>query len=186
MARSWRVHGARVEKSAPQRSGRSTIGFARRLRIDGQREPRIGVAEAGLGGLQIDAVEHQRGGVGPAQVVKRESRETCSASGRKPNPASPTLVAQRSALLAHEDEGVGIGALEATTSEMIREHRGERGRHGERPPTGLRLRRPRDMSTTLPARDLLRDDERRPQEVDAPDAQSPTNLNADRYSQRGS
>jgi hypothetical protein len=34
---SWRVHGARVQKSAPERVGRGAIRFARRLRVDGDR-----------------------------------------------------------------------------------------------------------------------------------------------------
>ena len=117
---SWRVHGARVEESAPERVGRGAIRLTRRLRVDGEREPRVGAAEAGLRGLEVDAVEHQRGGVRPAQVMKREAFEARSANRREPHPAAPTLVPKWSAFLAHEDEGIAVSAGEAAPRKVIR------------------------------------------------------------------
>jgi len=55
---------------------------------------------------------------------------------------------------------------------VLAEHAGERGRHGERAATGLRLGWSGNVPATGAARDLLGDEERRSQEVDATDAQS--------------
>ena len=82
---SWRVYGARVDESAPERVRRGAIRFARRLRVDREREPRIGVTEAGLRGLEIHAIEHERRRVGPAKVMEGDAR-----SGFPPYAEHPT------------------------------------------------------------------------------------------------
>ncbi len=75
------------------------------------------MTQSGLSGFQIDTVQHQRGGVRPPQIVERESLETSSTNRRKPHPTASTLVAQRSALLANEDESVGVSTREAAPRE---------------------------------------------------------------------
>ena len=46
-------------KRRPSASAAGAIRRARGLHVDREHEPRIGVAEAGLRGLEIDAVEHE-------------------------------------------------------------------------------------------------------------------------------
>jgi hypothetical protein len=105
-----------VLRPMPKRSARSSISAPslraerccrrgdRTVRVDGRsRLATARMADAGLGGLEIDAIELQRGGVGPAQVVERETHpgekasRTCIRRRRKTPAGGMSSLRDRSA-----------------------------------------------------------------------------------------
>jgi hypothetical protein len=70
------------------------VGFGGGLGADAQGEPGVGVTEAGLGGLEVDAFEDESGGVGPAKVVELDPRDTGLLSGGIPDPVQPVRVVE--------------------------------------------------------------------------------------------
>jgi hypothetical protein len=59
-------------KRAPRRSAAARSASLDACAYTRERQARVGVTETGLSGLEIGAVEHERGRVGAAQVVERE------------------------------------------------------------------------------------------------------------------
>lgn len=68
--RSWTVRYARRTEARSEAVGGFTVSLGGRLGVDGQRRPGVGVAEPGLGDLDVDALVQQRctGGV-PTRVA---------------------------------------------------------------------------------------------------------------------
>ncbi len=62
-----------AQESFAEGVGGCPISLRGRLGVDGQGEAGVGVAEAGLGGLQVNAFVYESGGVGPAEVVEPTS-----------------------------------------------------------------------------------------------------------------
>src|SRR5580658_1188832 len=65
--------------------------------VDGQGHSRVGVAEASLCRLHIDAPSDESGGVQTTEIVEAGTLTTGGLGGREPDPASPVRVAQRPA-----------------------------------------------------------------------------------------
>ncbi len=59
------------EELVAESFGGVAVGFGAGLGVDAECEPRVGVTEPGLGGLEVDAFEDESaGGVGAAEVVE--------------------------------------------------------------------------------------------------------------------
>jgi hypothetical protein len=66
--------------------GRSPVGFGDGSAVDREGRPGVGVAEAGLGGLDVYALHHERGRVGPTEVVEAGALEAGPGDCREPDP----------------------------------------------------------------------------------------------------
>ena len=62
--------------------GRVAVRLSGRLRVDAQRRPRVGVAEADLGRLDVDALGDQGRGRRAPQIVELEARRVAGSQKR--------------------------------------------------------------------------------------------------------
>jgi hypothetical protein len=94
-----------AEEAPPKARGGLTVGFRSCSRVNPKCEPRIGVTEPGLGGLDVDAFEDETGGVGPPEVVVLEPIEFGLPPGRIPDSVKPVGVVEVFAVGSDEEEG---------------------------------------------------------------------------------
>jgi hypothetical protein len=62
------------------------VGFGCGLGVDAEGESGVGVTEAGLGRLEVDAFKDEYGGVGPAEVMELSPFDVRLLPGRIPDP----------------------------------------------------------------------------------------------------
>lgn len=98
------------EESVAESFGSVALGFGAGLGVDAECEPRVGVTEPGLGGLEVDAFEDESGGVGAAEVVELDPLDAGLLSrivgGARRGPYASTSPNNRSAF----EHRVGYGA----------------------------------------------------------------------------
>lgn len=141
-ARCLRAGWPSWEEPARERLGRRPLRSRDRLRVEPDRQARIGVAESGLGRLQVDALEDERRRRGSPEIVEAEALQASGLAGRCPDPGPEVLVAKRTAPGRLEDEPVGVGCAEATRGEVIGDEAAQLARERKRAPPRMRLRRP--------------------------------------------
>jgi hypothetical protein len=111
--------GRRWTETDAESFSRIAVGLARCLRVDGERRARVGVAEARLGGLDVDLLLDQRGRGRPSQVVILELRKARGRDGWEPRPLPPVAVVEARPVVRNEDEGVGVGSGELPAGEVL-------------------------------------------------------------------
>ncbi len=92
------------EESVAEAVGGLSVGFGGGLGVDAEGESGVGVTEAGLGRLEVDAFEDESGGVGPAEVVELCPLNSGLLPGRVPDPVQPVRVVEVFAVRAGEHE----------------------------------------------------------------------------------
>ncbi len=101
-----------LHEPRPESVGCGRVRGAGCLRVDGQSEPRIGVSEPGLGGLQVDSFKHHAGGVCPTEVVELKTFEVHGDGRAVPHTPAEVGVVEDPALGGGEDELVAVGPTE--------------------------------------------------------------------------
>jgi len=147
--------------------GGVAVGFGAGLGVDAERHPRVGVAEPGLGGLEVDAFEDESGGVGAAEVVELGPFDAGLLSRRVPGLVQPVRLVEVFALRTGKHEGVGISRGESPSLEMLDDEIcGDNG-DGQGPPSGLGLGWAEGRAASGASGDLFGDRNGRSVEVDS-------------------
>lgn len=102
-----------------------------RLSVDSERLPHVRVTHAGLGGLEVNALRDQGGGVGSPQVVEPDTFEICLATSGEPHTATPRGVLERLARGRGDHMGRSIGSRQTPRRQMPSENVHQRRWHAE-------------------------------------------------------
>ena len=83
------------------------------LRVEPDRESRIGVTESFLRGLHVDSLLDESGRVRPAEVVKLKSRSLDGERRGDPHTVVPVAVVEPFTVAVHKEQLLGIKAARA-------------------------------------------------------------------------
>jgi len=98
----------------------------RYLCVEVKGEARIGVSQAILGRLDVDATGNKCGRGGPSKIVESSSAKSSTGARGKPNSSAPVCVLQWTSVGSNEDVFEAIGRGHTSPTEMLGEELDER------------------------------------------------------------
>ncbi|MDQ3789523.1 MAG: hypothetical protein M3422_20045 [Actinomycetota bacterium] len=153
--------------------GGLVVALGRGLGVDGEREPRVAVAEPGLRRLQVDVLAHHCRCIGPPQIVEAEPFELCGGDGRKPDAQPPVAVVERPVVGvgSREQQPVVVRAGESSCRQVRADDVGQLRRDAQGAVARFRLRCADLRAAAAASGHLLLHGDGAPQQVDVADAQ---------------
>jgi hypothetical protein len=142
-------------KTNTETIGRRTLAGLGYLRVEPDRESRIGVAKPFLCGLDVDPLLHERCRIRATEIVELQAGASDDERRWDPDTVVPVAVVEAFPIATHEEKLLGVKRADTAGDDVIARATQQRCRRGNVTTAGFRLRSTRHQDTVTPASPLL-------------------------------